>query len=74
MKPNFKNIVKCVIFYSCVIMGCLSLAINWEESSSEAMIWWFMILSVLGAATYKICAGKSAAELKEFIGVNLEEE
>lgn len=73
MKVNFKNIVKCVIFYCTVIMGCLTIGLDWDRTPGTNIFWWLMILAILGGTTYKMCAGKTIEEIKEFTGISFEE-
>ena len=70
MKVNFKNVVKCVIFYCTVIMGCISLGIDYDRTPGTTLLWWFTILACLGFTTYKMCANKTSEEIKEFTGID----
>ena len=51
-------------------MGCITLGIDWDRTPSTTLFWWVMILVFLGATTYKMCAGKTMEEIKEFTGIS----
>lgn len=67
---NTINFLKGVIFYSTVIMGCITLGIDLDKTSNDVLFWWFTILCFLGITTWKICSGKTTEEIKEFTGIN----
>lgn len=67
------NVLKGVIFYLTIIMGCITLGIDYYRTPGTTLLLWFTILACLGFTTYKMCVGKTSEEIKEFTGIIFEE-
>lgn len=74
MKFTLINILKAVIFYATVIMGVLTAGLDSDYTPFKNVIMWFVILGTLCSITYLMCKGKTAAEIKEFTGIDFDKE
>jgi len=69
MKFTLINILKAVIFYITVIMGVLTVGLDYDYTPFKNVICWFLILGTFGLITYLMCKGKTSEEIKEFTGI-----
>ena len=74
MKLTMINVLKAVIFYVTVIMGILTVGIDYDYTPFKNIIMWFVVLGMLGSITYLMCKGKTTAEIKEFTGIDFDKE
>jgi hypothetical protein len=68
------NVLKAVIFYVTMIMGILTVGLDYDYTPFKNIIMWFVVLGTLGSITYLMCKGKTAAEIKEFTGIDFDKE
>lgn len=64
------NFLKGVSFYITVIMGCLTLCLDYDTVSFTNLILWFVIFGIFGFCTYNYCKYSTEEELRSFTGVN----
>lgn len=64
------NFIKGVIFYITVVMGCLTLCLDYDTVSFKNLILWFIVLVTLGFCTYRYCKNSTEEEIRYFTGVN----
>ena len=64
------NFLKGVIFYITVIMGCLTLCLDYDTISFTNLILWFVIFGIFGFYTYSYCKNSTEEEIRSFTGVN----
>lgn len=74
MELTVKNILKAIVFYTTVIMGVLTVGLDYEYTPFKNVMVWFFILAILGSTTYKMCKGKTDKEIKEFTGIDFSKE
>lgn len=74
MELTVKNILKAIIFYATVIMGVLTVGLDYDHTPFTNILGWFTVLAVLGFTTYNMCNGKTNAEIKKFTGIDFSEE
>lgn len=74
MKLTMINVLKAVIFYVTMIMGILTVGLDYDYTPFKNIIMWFVVLGALGSITYLMCKGKTAAEIKEFTGIDFDKE
>lgn len=73
MKFTLVNILKAVIFYVTVIMGVLTVGLDYDYTPAQNVVCWFLILGTLGLITYLMCKGKTNEEIKEFTGIDFKD-
>jgi len=74
MELTIKNILKAIIFYTTVIMGVLTVGLDYDHTPFTNTLIWFAVLAVLGFTTYNMCNGKTNAEIKKFTGIDFSED
>ena len=72
MRFTFKNIVKCLIFYTTALMLCYTIGVLLYGCSFTFLCCWFAVLIPLLAVTFFMCKGKTVKQFKEFTGIDLD--
>jgi len=63
------NLIKGIIFYLTMVMGFLTIGIDFYNTPVMNLIVWFGILSSLGFCTYNFYKNSTEEEFRSFIGV-----
>jgi hypothetical protein len=68
---KFQIFYKRVLFYAVVMMGCLTLAIDFDRSSGSGVCMWMGILICLGIASFMSLKDLSDKDINKVIGIDV---